>query len=187
MQNLHPIHLSPFQVTGPSFVLYIALTRQAATQAGCQQCIHCRFTNTSPFSVLKRLTIVHCLSSVSRSFSSALSFLMSGTKLSCATEHATSQDRHPIHRVVSTSTPMNSLFSFVLAAFDCLMGRTAAPTAAPTVAEVLKNCLLSTISPVSEASGQEQSQRHRFVRTPLLPFKDRSLADHTGHDDFFPE
>src|SRR3990172_11821484 len=128
MQNLHPIHLSPSQVTGPSLVLNIAFTRQAAAQAGCQQCIHCLFTNTSPFSVLKRFTIVHCLSLVSWICSSALSFLMSGTKLSCATEQATSQDLHPIHLVVSTSTPMNSLFSFVFAALRSFMGSTASPT-----------------------------------------------------------
>ena len=150
MQNLHPMHLSPFQVTGPSLVLNIAFTRQAATQAGCQQCMHCLLTNTSPFFVWKRFTTVNCLSVVSLTFSSALSFFTSGTKLPFATEHATSQDLHPIHLVVSTSTPMNSLFSFALfPAFAFFMGR----TAAPAVTAVFKKSLLSTISPFSEASG----------------------------------
>ncbi len=148
MQNLHPMHLSPSQVTGPSLVLAIAFTRHAAAQAGCQQCMHCLLTKTSPFSVLKRFTTVYCFSLVSLVFSSALSLFTSGTKLPFATEQATSQDLHPIHRVVSHNTPTNSLFSVTLSAFDCFMGRTAAPTAAPTVAEVLKNCLLSTISPI---------------------------------------
>src|SRR3990170_7082941 len=130
MQNLHPRHLSPFQVTGPSLVLNIAFTRHIATQAACQQCMHCLLTNTSPFSVLKRLTTVYCLSLVSLTFSSALSFFTSGTKLPCASEQATSQDRHPIHLVVSTSTPTNSLLSFALAACEFFMGRTAAPIVA---------------------------------------------------------
>src|SRR3990170_3215606 len=143
MQNLHPRHLSPFQVTGPSLVLNIAFTRHIATQAACQQCMHCLLTNTSPFSVLKRLTTVYCISLVSLTFSSALSFFTSGTKLLFTVEHATSQERHPIHLVVSTSTPTNSLLCLTLPAFAFLMFR----TAAPTVAEVAKNCLLSTICP----------------------------------------
>src|SRR4030065_2779146 len=92
MQNLHPRHLSPSQVTGPSLVLTIAFTRHIATQAACQQCMHCLLTNTSPFAVLKRFTTVNCLSLVSLTFSSASSLFTSGTKLPFASEHATSQD-----------------------------------------------------------------------------------------------
>src|ERR1035438_8962246 len=137
------MHLSPFQVTGPSLVLNIAFTRQAAAQAGCQQWRHCFLTYISPFSVLKRFTTVHCFSLVSRICSSALSFLISGTKLSCATEQATSQDLHPIHLVVSTSTPVNSLGSLASSAFILTLG---IPPAA-IVADAIKNCLLSTICP----------------------------------------
>src|SRR3989304_7192497 len=144
MQNLQPRHLSPFQVTGPSLVLNIAFTRHIATQAACQQCMHCLLTNTSPLSVLKRLTTVYCFSLVSLTRASALSFLISGTKLPFVSEQATSTARHPIHLVVSTSTPTNSLVSFELAARDFFMGR----TAAPTVAVVAKNCLLSMIFPI---------------------------------------
>src|SRR5512135_3574025 len=78
MQKRQPMHLSPSQVTGPSFVFSIAFTRHAAAQAGCQQCRHCFFTNTSPFSVVKRFTTVNCFSLVSRIPSSALSPVMSG-------------------------------------------------------------------------------------------------------------
>src|SRR5512133_1289789 len=111
MQYRHPMHLSPSQVTGPSLVLTMALTSQAAAQAGCEQCMHCFLTNTSPFFVSNLLTTVNCFSVVSRTFCSALSAFTSGTKLLFATEHATSQDLHPMHLVVSTSTPTNSLFS----------------------------------------------------------------------------
>src|SRR5450759_5107472 len=144
MQNLHPRHLSPFQVTGPSLVLNIAFTRHIDTHAACQQCMHCLLTNTSPFSVLKRLTTVNCFSLVSLRLSSALSLFTSGTKLPHVSEHATSQDRQPIHLVVSTSTPMNSLGSFAFSAFKLFVGM---PPAA-TVAEVMKNCLLSMICPI---------------------------------------
>src|SRR5512140_2845215 len=81
MQNLHPMHFSPSQVTGPSLVLSIAFTRQAAAHAGCQQCKHCFLTKTAPLAVSKRFTTVYCFSLVSRTFSSALSFFVSGTKL----------------------------------------------------------------------------------------------------------
>src|SRR5450759_812991 len=144
MQNLHPRHLSPFQVTGPSLVLNIAFTRHIATQAACQQCMHCLLTNTSPFSVLKRLTTVYCFSLVSLTCASALSVCTSGTKFPFATEQATSQDLHPIHLVVSTSTPLNSLGSFAFSAAKLLAGM---PPAA-TVAEVMKICLLSMICPI---------------------------------------
>src|SRR3989304_2512542 len=109
IQKLHPRHLSPFQVTGPSLVLNIAFTRHIATQAACQQCMHCLLTNTSPFSVLKRLTTVYCISLVSLTFSSALSFFASGTKLLFTVDLFSSRRRHTRHLVVSTSTPTNSL------------------------------------------------------------------------------
>src|ERR1035441_9300434 len=105
----------------------MAFTRHIDTHAACQQCMHCLLTNTSPFSVLKRLTTVNCFSLVSLRLSSALSLFTSGTKLPHVSEHATSQDRQPIHLVVSTSTPTNSLVSFALAAFAVFSGRTAAP------------------------------------------------------------
>ena len=50
---------------------FMRLVKQAAVQAGCQQCMHCFLTNTCQRSVSKRLTTVHCRSLVSRICSSA--------------------------------------------------------------------------------------------------------------------
>src|SRR5690606_37911801 len=74
MQKRQPMHLLPRQITGPLRVLYIALVRHAAPQAGCQQCMHCFLTNTSPFEVSNRLTTVHCVSLVGRTAERAPSF-----------------------------------------------------------------------------------------------------------------
>src|SRR6476620_1502670 len=147
MQNLHPMHLSPSHVTGPSRVLTMALTRQADAHAGCQQCMHCFLTKTSPLLVLKRFTIVNCFSVVSRTFSNALSLMTSGTKLALVSEQETSQARQPMHRVVSTSTPTNSLSSSVFAALADLAGS----TGMTAVAAVRKKHLLSMLSPDSQA------------------------------------
>ncbi len=51
MQKRQPMHLPPSQATAPSGVLCIARVKQADTQAGCRQCMHCRFTVTGPSSV----------------------------------------------------------------------------------------------------------------------------------------
>src|SRR5512137_2213957 len=61
MQNRQPMQLSS-QVTGPSLRFSIAFTRQAETHPGWLQCMHCFLAKTSPFSVLKLLTTVHCFS-----------------------------------------------------------------------------------------------------------------------------
>src|ERR1035438_6927414 len=84
-----------------AFKCVVAVYVRSDTHAACQQCMHCLLTNTSPFSVLKRLTTVNCFSLVSLRLSSALSLFTSGTKLPHVSEHATSHDRQPIHLVVS--------------------------------------------------------------------------------------
>ena len=109
--------------------------------------MHCFLTKTSPLLVLKRFTIVNCFSVVSLTFSNALSLMTSGTKLALVSEQETSQARQPMHRVVSTSTPTNSLSASVVAALAGLAGS----TGMTAVAAVRKKHLLSMLSPDSQA------------------------------------
>jgi hypothetical protein len=62
MQKRQPMHFSSRHTTGPSGVLRMAAVRQAEAQAGETQCMHWRFTKTSPFEVWKRPIAVHCFS-----------------------------------------------------------------------------------------------------------------------------
>lgn len=101
------MHILSRHMIGPVFVLNMAFVRQAVEHAGCQQCIHCRFTKTVFFPTMYLFTTVRCIVLVYLSLFSALSLAISGTGKLFTSAQACSQVRHPEHRVISVRTPTN--------------------------------------------------------------------------------
>jgi hypothetical protein len=60
MQDLHPMHLSSRQITGPSSVLSMALVRQAEAQAGLLQWLQADRMYCSPLEVSNAFTTSRC-------------------------------------------------------------------------------------------------------------------------------
>jgi hypothetical protein len=60
MQDLHPMHLSSRQITGPSSVFNMALVRQADAQAGLLQWLQADRIYCSPLEVSKAFTTNRC-------------------------------------------------------------------------------------------------------------------------------
>src|SRR3954466_8723304 len=83
------MHFEPSYVTGPRAVFFKAPTRQAEAHAGSWQLMHMRRTNLPSCSSIT-------VSAVSDSFAS----LFAGNPCTCL--HACSQERQPMHLVMST-------------------------------------------------------------------------------------
>src|SRR5450759_1960931 len=136
------MHLSPLQITAPSFVLNIAWVRQAAVHAGSLQCIHCFFRYASPFEVLNAFTTVLCDSSVFRITPASGVPTGSGSPFASAQED--SQVWQPTQRVESYRTPENSiLFSVFGTAVNSFPMASVTPVTPSTLKKFLRPKLIT--------------------------------------------